>query len=366
MKKQKLLIIIIILLTVLLALESVLLYRSFNPKTEEKFNEEPITEPEVIPEEEPEEKKDDTVYFDINVEEETELIYSPGGNKGYRYGPSIMKHDDGTMDMWMSRPGNNSTQWDYIAYMHYDGDEWSEEEVVLWPTPGSKDACSVCDPAVIYMNGYYYLGYTATSSYELEGMNNSAFVARSKYPDGPYEKWDGASWGGDPEPIIFYDHDPRYWGIGELSFVADDEDLFIYYTFVNDNENCIRIAKADLTEDWPATVRLKQTVSYRKTEDSYDVVYAENLNTYVAFSIRDRMNESSYLVMFTSPNGKEFKEVGSVKENIMDYAHNMGIAKDETGHIRTDETLTIGYAYGKEWGSWSMILQDIHIEESKD
>lgn len=300
----------------------------------------------------------------LTVSEDYDVMYNPNGDKGYRYGPSILKYEDGTMDMWMSRPGNNSTEWDYIAYRHYDGEYWSDEEVVLWPTSGSKDQCSVCDPAVIYLNGYYYLGYTATASYELDGLNNSAFVARSKSPNGPFEKWSGESWGGNPEPIIEYDHSPNYWGIGELSFVADEEDLFIYYTFINDVENCIRLAKADLSDNWPETVRLKGTVSYRKGEDSYDVVYAKDCKEYVAFSIRDRMLDSSYLVMYTSENGKDFVEVASVKNNIKDFAHNMGIAKNELGHIDLLGNQIIGYAYGKEWGSWPMLLQNLKIEKT--
>ncbi|MDO4197836.1 MAG: hypothetical protein Q4D13_02450 [Erysipelotrichaceae bacterium] len=354
MKKNRILVFLIVLAALVLVAEIYLI--NINSVKPENNTSTDVSTDDSTPSE-------DTVssVIDVTISEDYETIYSPGGNKGYRYGPSIMKHDDGTIDMWMSRPGNNSTMWDYISYRHYDGNSWSSEEIVLTPTPGSKDQCSCCDPGVIYFDGYYYLAYTGTYSSELNGANNSAFVARSKYPDGPYEKWNGSSWGGSPEPIIEYDNDPNYWGIGEVSFVSDGEDLFIYYSFINDVEISVRLCKADLVEDWPLTIREKGSVSDRDTIDSYDIVYDENLKTYIAFTIKDRMSEISSLEILTSSNGKNFEKVCTVKGNIMDYAHNMGIMKDESGHINSSDTLTIGYAYGKNWGSWSMILQDINI-----
>ena len=38
-----------------------------------------------------------------------------------------------------------------------------------------------------------------------EGLCNQLYVARSKNPNGPFEKWNGNGWGGDPAPIIYYD-----------------------------------------------------------------------------------------------------------------------------------------------------------------
>lgn len=377
MKKQNLLIYVIIFLSIVMIVEGGLLYR--NHRTDEKDNNtvnntiENIEDNETTTDDdtaqnnsqeiiEPKKEEPVRLEYSLSVDEEYETIYNPGGSKGYRYGPSIMKHEDGTMDMWMSRPGNNSTRWDYIAYRHYNGNSWSDEVIVLRPTSGSKDQCSVCDPAAIYFDGYYYLGYTGTEDYEHEGMNNSAFVARSKYPDGPFEKWNGSSWGGNPEPIVTYWDDPSYWGIGELSFVIKDEQLYIYYTLINKDENSVRLVKSGLSDDWPLTIQSNTIASYKGTEDSYDVVYDDNLDTFLAFSIFDRMKESSQLIMFESLDGREFKEADYTKTNIKDYSHNMGIAKSESGHINSDEPQLIGYAYGKEWGSWPLILQCIQID----
>ncbi len=314
-----------------------------------RSEEEPV---EPVPEEEAAEKE-----YSLEVLDEGQII-SYASEDYYRYGPSIIKYEDGSMDAWFSSPGNSGSQWDWITYRHSDdGINWSEEEIVLSPTSGSKDRCSVCDPGVIYFNGYYYLGYTATDYYEGQGSYNMAFVARSPYPDGPFEKWNGSGWGGDPEPVIFYDGSKDNWGIGEVSFLIKDEDLFIYYTYIDIRDAYIGLCKADLTEDWPATVRQKGAVMYQPNHDSVEIVYDEKLDTFFAFMIEDRLLEDSFLTVYESGDGKNFRLVTSVKEGIRDYAHNLGVSKSEKGWIDSDKELLIGYAYGKDWGRWNMVFQ---------
>ena len=323
--------------------------------------EEPI--PEDIPSDPiPVEPEPEQERISVKAVDEGEIVfYSHEGY--YRYGPSIMEYEDGSYDVWFSAPGNSSTQWDWITYRHSDdGVNWSEEQTVLKPTPGSKDQCSVCDPAVIRFGGYYYLAYTGTWDYEREGMNNSLFVARSEYPDGPFEKWNGEGWGGDPEPIIEYTGDPEGWGIGEPSFVIRGDDLSIYYSYIDLNWNDIRLYKADLSEDWPLTLRYKTRVLSRVSIDSLDVVYDEKLDTFLGFSINYRMSEVSKLAMFMSGSGKEFDLIDTTDEYIESFAHNMGIAKSPEGHINSDNEILIGYAYGEDWGRWNTRFQKIKIQ----
>lgn len=302
-------------------------------------------------------------YLDIEAVDDGEVIFHSYEDY-YRYGPSIIEYEDGSMDAWFSAPGNSGSQWDWITYRHSDdGVNWGPEQVVLRPTPGSKDQCSVCDPAVIYFNGYYYLGYTGTYDYEREGMNNSAFVARSQYPDGPFEKWNGSGWGGYPEPIIEYTGDPEGWGIGELSFVIHDDDLCVYYSYIDTRENSIRLHKADLTDDWPLTLRYKSRVVSRDEIDSLDVVYDDRLQTFLGFSITGRMSDSSRVIMFESFSGKGFDEMNSTKTYIEEYAHNLGIAKSPEGHIDSGKEILIGYAFGENWGRWDLKMQKFRIIE---
>ena len=301
------------------------------------------------------------LVYAISIVDEGTLL-SSYSSVGYRYGPSIMRNEDGSLDIWFSAPGNNSTEWDWITYRHSDdGENWSREQTVLRPTPYSSDRCSVCDPGLIYFNGYYYLGYTSTSDSARDGFNNSAFVARSENPNGPFEKWNGTSWGGDPEPIIKYEGDPDGWGIGELSFVIKDDDLFIYYTYFDKNGGYTGLQKADLVENWPSTMRYKGKVCLRENQDSLDVVYVEELDTFWAFSIDMRMAEVSRLIMYESKNGKDFEEMDTTKTNIQPYAHNLGITKDRQGHISVDDDLYICYGFGRGWGKWSSILQKIEV-----
>lgn len=303
-------------------------------------------------------------YFLEAVDEGEIFFYSSEGF--YRYGPSIMTNDDGSLDIWLSAPGNSGSQWDWIAYRHFNCESWSSEEIVLRPTSGSKDRCSVCDPALVYFGGYYYLGYTATDYYEGKGTYNMAYVARSRYPDGPYEKWNGNGWGGNPEPIIFYDGGQDNWGIGEISFVVYDGDLCIFYTYIDIADRYVGLYKADLVEDWPGTMRNKGPVLYRLDQDSTEVVYDDYLNTFMAFTIENRMMEGSEVAMYVSENGKDFEKAASVKEGIEDYAHNMGVAKNAEGHVNTENELLIGYAYGPNWGRWNTKLQNIKVEKASE
>ncbi len=289
-------------------------------------------------------------------------VISRASEDFYRYGPSIIENEDGSFDAWFSSPGNSGSQWDWITYRHSDdGSSWSQETVVLKPTPGSKDSCSVCDPGVIYFNGYYYLAYTATDYYEGKGSYNMAFVSRSPYPDGPFEKWNGKSWGGDPEPIIYYDGGQDNWGIGEVSFVIRDEDLFVFYSYIDIADSYIGLYKADLSENWPETMRNKGPVLYRQDHDSVEVVYDVNLDTFFAFTIEGRLTEGAGLVVYESANAKDFTRIAEVSNGIESYAHNLGVAKSASGWIDSSKDQLIGYAYGKDWGRWNTRIQHVRL-----
>ncbi|MBQ6479191.1 MAG: hypothetical protein IJI44_07490 [Erysipelotrichaceae bacterium] len=308
--------------------------------------------PEIGPEEE----------YDVVVLDEGYSIYLTEYGGAYRYGPSIIRYDDGSMDMWLVSEGNSSSEWDWIVYRHSeDGENWTDEKIVLKPTPGSADQCSVCDPGVIFFNGYYYLAYTSTSDRPGNGMNNSAFVARSKDPDGPFEKWNGSGWGGEPKAMIRYEGDPKGWGIGEVSFVIKDEELYIYYTYFDLNGGWTELAKSDLSENWPKNIEAVSTVYGRSKQDSLDVVYAEDLDLFLGFAIQYKMTEASKVFLCVSRDGTKFESADKTDKYVKQYAHNLGISKSIEGHIDTREEQLIGYAYGKNWGKWSARLQKIRI-----
>ena len=269
-------------------------------------------------------------------------IFAPlDGKWGYRYGPSIMYYPDGSIDAWFATPGT-SGEWDWFTYKHSDdnGATWSKEVVVLRPTPDSMDHYSVCDPGVVYFGGYYYLGYTSTIVSTNGGINNNVFVARSTNPDGPYEKWNGTGWGGDPQPIVYFDEADSQWGAGEVSFVVVDETLYIYYQWVCGEGRFTKVSTAPATNDWPAHMTYRG-FGYMATgsQDSCDVVYIEDIGKFVAFSTYERFSANSGIALFESDDGIHFKQADIIRTNIAQFCHNMGISKRPTA-ISSSRTIS--------------------------
>ena len=346
---------------------SLILFSSCSKKEESNTEESELIEEDVdskgeelVPQEIEEEKEE---IYSVKINDEGQTLYKSNGN-GYRYGPSIIENEDGSFDIWFAAPGNSGSQWDWITYKHSDdGENWGKESVALKPTPGSKDQCSVCDPGVIFFNDYYYLAYTATSYYQGKGTNNSAFVARSRNPEGPFEKWNGEGWGGYPEPIIEYEGDPSGWGIGEVSFVIKDNELYVYYTYFDELAGSTRLAKSDLAEDWPARLEGDETVCFREHQDSLDIVYVDDLKKFLAFSIFQRMSQNSKLIIYESKDGTNFTIMDYEENYIEQYAHNVGVSKNKEGHISINDHIIIGYGYGQYWGKWSAKIQSISIHK---
>ena len=310
------------------------------------------------------------VHVTMTVDDEGYDIYAPlEGKWGYRYGPSIIYYPDGSIDAWFATPGITG-EWDWFTYKHSDdgGKTWSYEKVVLQPTGDSYDHYSVCDPGVIFFNDYYYIGYTSTIVSTSGGINNNIFVARSKNPDGPYEKWNGEGWGGDPAPIIYYNESDSEWGAGEPSFVVLDGTLYMYYTWTCADGNYTMVATANANdENWPGKLEEKG-LAYTKigAQDSCDVVYIEDIGKFVAFSTYDRFTATSGICIMESDDGINFTKSDVIRTGTMQYLHNMGISKRSNGHIQlNDELCFVGYAYSdgssNNWGKWATRFQNVTL-----
>ena len=322
----------------------------------DKYNKEPQRDYDVI---------DD--HVSIKVLDEGYNIYAPAsGSSGYQYGPSILINDDGSLDAFFSTPGNNSSEWDWIVYRHSDdGLNWSKDKVVLQPTGNSYDHYSICDPGVIYFDGYYYLGYTSTIVATDNGINNNVFVARSKNPDGPYEKWNGNGWGGKPKPIIYYNEDAKQWGAGEVSFVVKDDTLYCYYSWHCEHGTYTKVSTAPIGENWPSELEYQGIANiYKDGQDSCDVVYLEDVDKFVMFAVSERFSNNSGIIIYESNDGIEFSKSDIVHTNVAKFAHNMGITKHLDGHIKEDDDLSIVYAYSNRknsTGIWATRLQNIEL-----
>lgn len=314
-------------------------------------------------------KPDESKYMNVTVTDDGIDIHAnqPQDTYGYRYGPSMMLYADGTADAWFASPGCAGL-WDYFTYKHSDdaGKTWGQDKVVLQPTPDSMDYPSVCDPGVIWFGGYYYIGYTSTVF--SGGVGNNVYVARSKNPDGPYEKWDGNGWGGLPAPIIYYTDDCAGFGAGEPSFVELNGKLYVYYSWNTPSAQTTRVAIADSTrEDWPKTISYAGIAMERDTRhntDSPDVKYVENYGKFIAITVVDRMERESALQFWESNDGLTFYKTNKLSSHVFCCAHNAGLMGRPNGHINTADTLYLAYAYGgtdNAWGKWNTRLQPFTI-----
>ena len=309
---------------------------------------------------------DSSKYIKIHAVDGGKDIYAPskGEDFGYRYGPTILINADGSIDAYFAAPGAVG-EWDWIMYRHSPdgGETWTDEKAVIKPTAESPDFYSCCDPGVVKIGEYYYLGYTSTTN--KDGVDNNVFVSRSKNPDGPFEKWNGNGWGGKPEPIVDYTGDVSAFGAGEPSFVVKGDKLYIYYTWKDAGINQTRVAVADATGDnWPATMEHKGVaIDYKDymSADSADVKYVEDFGKFVAINTIERFTTNSFIGCFVSDDGITFSESCVVKENIGHCCHNAGISSRPNGHIRLEDGVYLSYAYGDKWAYWSTRMNKVDM-----
>lgn len=324
-------------------------------------------------------------HFKLILPDGGKDIYMPRASQtwGYRYGPTIMV-EDGVCHAWFASPGD-CYEADWFTYRRSEdgGQTWSDEQVVMSPVPDSMDWFSVCDPAVIKYGEYYYIGYTSTIFANGGGVCNNGFIARSKSPKGPFERWCGNGWGehrvtsdgvchwmGKPAPVIYFDEAWQNWGAGEFSFVIKDETIYIYYTWTSKDADGrgfsqTRVATADITdENWPAHIKQHGVAVERPDtgNDSYDVVYCEEAEQFIALSTDRRFGENSFLAVYASDDGLHFERINEIKVNTGWKLHNCGISGDIHHHIKKGDTLLLAYAYGSQWGKWGTRLHAYDFE----
>lgn len=301
---------------------------------------------------------------------------------GWRYGPSIIINADDSVDLWAAAQPSAGVAWDFIHHRHSNdgGLTWIDDKPALAPTPGSADQLSVCDPGVIKLGQYYYMGYTSTA--DSRGTDNQLFIARSTQPDGNFEKWNGSGWGDIvvdginredwPAPFITYNDDPAGFGIGEPSFVEKDGVLYIYYTYTNGSTNQTRVATADpANPNWPGSVTQQGVAIEREpggnadgagstiVEDSTDVKYVDSLGKFMAVSIGERMDTDSYTIAYESTNGIDFVPSVFANNDKQNFAHNIGMSGTANGHVDTNDANFVAFAYGPTRARWNTHLSPI-------
>ena len=308
---------------------------------------------------------DESKYIKVTAKDTGNDIYTPCKNEDYvyRYGPSMIRNADGSIDAYFSAPGVFD-QWDWIFYRHSPdgGKSWTVEKAVLQPTPDSPDFYSCCDPGIVKSGDYYYLAYTSTVAEG--GVDNNVFVARSKSLDGPFEKWNGSGWGGRPSPIIDYTGDPATYGAGEPSMVVLDGKLYLYYTWRDGELNQTRLSIADANDpNWPSTLEYNGIAidHVAGDTDSADVKYVEDYGKFIAVSTAQRFGTESYIKVYCSNDGLTFTDSYALNSNISHCCHNCGISGRPSGHIRLSDSIYVAYAYGKDFGTWATRINEVSL-----
>ena len=294
----------------------------------------------------------------------------PGG--GYRYGPSMIINEDGSIDAWLASNSGVRGEVDWGKYRRsYDGGiTWTQDTGAVRPTSASEDWNWSCDPGVIKIGEYYYAAYTTILWHD--GLDNNLFVARSKTPQGAFvEKWTGSGWGnGDPKPIVTYDGPKDSWGCGEGSMVVLGDTLYLYCSWNDSTGEFTKVFTADAGDpNWPSALTYRGiTYKHNSAEDSCDVKYVDAYNCFLSVATSSRFSSSCFVHVMTSFDGIFFRQESVLSHKgknslIQTNIHNMGITGDALGHIDIFNTQHyIGYAYqpaGYDWGNWPTRLTPI-------
>ena len=168
----------------------------------------------------------DSVLFGESIDE----------TKIFNYCPAILIEDD-VMHIWYCTNKTSGVIMDHIGYRtgtKTANGKWkfSEQQIVLAPTPGTWDGRHTCDPAVIKgefkMQGEtynYLMSYLGCVTEDYS--KNETGIAVSKTPAGPWIKVDSLNpivpWG---DPKIFGDGTDRNgftsWGTGMPALISID------------------------------------------------------------------------------------------------------------------------------------------------
>ena len=301
---------------------------------------------------------------------------------GWAYGPSIMNttSPSGTPPRYFMyfcmadyhRGGMASDQMGFS--WSYDGVQWSSPQVILHVT--SQKEGGTCDPSIVHfdgsgrvdVDGYYYLFYSGNLH---TGYQTVMFVARSKSPFGPFEKFSGRNnqgqptWGGDDPAVIIapikLPVPDNYYGAGEQSvlvhtypdgvmkFLSRYSDDSANTTPIPTNENRSIYFRTSLNAiDWSAPVRTNVIAT------SVDVKLEESTGLFHMFYIAPlELNVGTFLAHRVSSDGVSW---GSEEQLCVPFyafpscAHNVGVSGNPNGHLL--DTLLVGYGgpgfgYGK-------------------
>ena len=311
----------------------------------------------------------------------------------YNYCPSVMETEDGTRYVYYC---TNQTSYRVIDYVgcrkgtpNADGTyTWSQEKVVFSPSSNLWDSMHTCDPSVIKGSFNYngtnyaylmaYLGCTSTDNQE-----NKVGLAVSNSPDGEFIRVGEI-------PVVDFVKDPSstafQWGVGQPSIVSIDKagKVWMFYTRGDKNGTRTVVTECDFSnlnapvvgaEVKLATTNLVELDGDRDIINNADFAYDPVANKFYSASDchPNPSSEPNYIsshFRVTSFKGTDFakanwKYLATVGPEDTSFArnHNVGLVRDEYGHIPARDYVTVYYTVSIEGSNslWSYRLYDFNI-----
>ncbi|MBQ4556486.1 MAG: hypothetical protein IJA60_02420 [Clostridia bacterium] len=334
------------------------------------------------------------VFVGSSMPESNNKLFDAKSDIGiYNYCPSVIELDDGTRYVYYCTNQTSYRVVDYVGCrkgtLNADGTyTWSSEKVVLSPSDNLWDAMHTCDPSVIKGSFTYngteyaylmaYLGCTSTDNQE-----NKVGLAVSNSPDGEFIRV-------GETPIVDFTKDSSstvfQWGVGQPSIVSIDKagKVWLFYTRGDLNGTRTVVRECDFSnlnapvlgnEVKVATTNLVELDGDKDIINNADFAYDSATNKFYAASDchPNPTNEPNYIpshFRVTSFKGTDFakatwKYLATIGPDDTSFArnHNVGLVRDEYGHMPSRGYLTVYYTVSNEGSTslWSYRLYDQQI-----
>ena len=313
--------------------------------------------------------------------------------KIFNYCPAILVEDD-VMHIWYCTNKTSGVIMDHIGYrtgVQQEDGKWlfSEQEIVLAPTPGTWDGRHTCDPAVIKgefkMQGEtynYLMSYLGCVTEDYS--KNETGIAVAKSPAGPWIKVDHLNpivpWG---DPNIFGNGADRNgfnsWGTGMPALVSVDQkgkvllffqtssrgtgiqywdlsnldDPKVMWDATRNNNGILRsdgLSCGVGITDYAYDPVAKRFYVFGVTNEKNPPNITETLvNSHCVLAYIENVESMEHLCEILQQNTYRWKCVGHVgpEQTGWDRNHNPGIVRDPFGYIMDSTTIPVVVATGR-------------------
>lgn len=325
----------------------------------------------------------DSVLFGDSIDE----------TKIFNYCPAILVEDD-VMHIWYCTNKTSGVIMDHIGYRTgtktADGKwKFSEQQIVLEPTPGTWDGRHTCDPAVIKgefkMDGetyYYLMSYLGCVTEDYS--KNETGIAVSKTPAGPWVKVDklnpivpytdpkilgdgsarnsDTSWGtgmpalisvdGKGEVLLFFQTSSRGTGIQRWD-LSDLDNPKVKFDVARNNNGILNSqgikCNVGIT-DYAYDPAAKRFYVFGVTNEKNPPNITETLvNSHCVLAYIDNVSSTEELCEILESNKYSWTCVGYVgpDQTGWDRNHNPGIVRDPYGYLNDSKNIMVVVATGR-------------------